>query len=344
VARIAMIFPILAAAACCRPAIAQALPATLKVEVENAVEYQFDTADTSKFGTNPNITTGGLSCTDPILGGHLGHTIIALGDIVAVNGQSAKGTYLSQAMGVCLTPTPVPGEPVADTTWNTYRHETFQILQSDGTAVGTIMTSGFNAGSPAPPGLPSGTQNYAIVGGTGAFLGAAGQTGNAMGGLGAASIPIRLASIAEDPANRRKNGGGHVVFTLYVIPTFRPEVAVTANGPAVAHSSDFSPVNSAKPAAAGEILSLFATGLGPTGVALNPGQAFPSSPLAQVTSPVDVTVNGEDAQVMAAVGYPGSVGGYQVNFRLPADTEKGPAMIQVSAAWIAGAVVSIPVQ
>jgi hypothetical protein len=45
-----------------------------------------------------------------------------------------------------------------------------------------------------------------------------------------------------------------------------------------------------------------------------------------------------------AVGYPGAVDGYRVNFRVPADTAKGPASIQVSAAWISGAPVSIPVQ
>jgi hypothetical protein len=35
---------------------------------------------------------------------------------------------------------------------------------------------------------------------------------------------------------------------------------------------------------------------------------------------------------------------YQVNFRVPPDTAKGPAAIQVSAAWIAGVPVSIAVQ
>jgi len=165
-----------------------------------------------------------------------------------------------------------------------------------------------------------------------------------MQGLGSAAVPIRLASVTEDPANRRTNGGGHVVFTLYVMPAFRPEVAITANGPAITHSSDFSLVSAAKPAAAGEILSIFATGLGPTNATLNPGQPFPSNPLAEVTSPVEVTVNGEDAEVLGAVGLPSAVNGYQVNFRLPSDVAKGSATIQMSAAWIAGTAVSIQVQ
>jgi uncharacterized protein (TIGR03437 family) len=269
---------------------------------------------------------------------------LGLGDIVAVNGQPAKGTFISREIGVCVSPTPVPGQALADTTRNSIRFETYEILQSDGTPVGTVMTNGLNAGAPSPPGPAAGTHNFAIVGGTGAFLGARGHTGNANQGLGSAAVPLRLASIVEDPANRRLNGGGHQVFTLYVIPLSRPEIVTSAGAPAVAHSNDFSQVSASKPAAAGEILSLFATGLGPTRPGLLPGQPFPSTPLAGVNSPVEVTVNGKPAEVLGAVGYPGTVDGYQVNFRLPADTAKGVAIIQVSSAWIPGAPVSIPVQ
>ena len=123
-----------------------------------------------------------------------------------------------------------------------------------------------------------------------------------------------------------------------------PSIVTTAAGPAVAHSNDFSLVTPSKPAAAGEMLSLFMTGLGPTKPGVDPGQPFPSSPLAVVNSPVEVTVNGNPADLLGAVGYPGAVDGYQVNFRVPPDTLKGPASIQVSSAWILGAPVSIPVQ
>ena len=50
-------------------------------------------------------------------------------------------------------------------------------------------------------------------------------------------------------------------------------------------------------------------------------------------------MNGNSAEVLGAVGYPGSLDGYQVNFRVPQDTAKGVASIQVSAAWIAGTAV-----
>jgi uncharacterized protein (TIGR03437 family) len=123
-----------------------------------------------------------------------------------------------------------------------------------------------------------------------------------------------------------------------------PSVVTTTGGPAITHSNDFSLVTTSKPATAGETLSLFMTGLGPTKPGVDPGQPFPSSPLAVVNSPVQVTVNGKPADVLGAVGYPGAVDGYQMNFRVPPDTPKGVASIQVSAAWISGAPVSLPVQ
>jgi hypothetical protein len=333
---------VLLIAVCSSRAPGQDLPAaTLLVELQNVVEYQMDTTDLSKWGTDPNITSSkaaqgiGVGCTDI--------PTVVYGDIVSVNGDSARGTFVGRVVGVCLSPTPTAGlNAIGDISANSVRDETYYILQSDGaTPIGTIMVNGLNGSvSPRPSRPPLGGQNLAIVGGTGAFLGARGQKGSGTGGL----TGTRSASITEDPANRRQNGGGHGFFTFYVIPMYRPEVAITPNGPAVTHSSDFSLVTAAKPAAAGEILSLFATGLGPTNVSLSPGQPFPSSPLAQVTSPIDVTVNGSTAEVLAAVGYPGSADGFQVNFQLPPNTAKGMASIQVSAAWIPGGPVNIPVQ
>jgi uncharacterized protein (TIGR03437 family) len=86
------------------------------------------------------------------------------------------------------------------------------------------------------------------------------------------------------------------------------------------------------------------TGLGPTKPGVDPGSPFPPSPAAVVNSPVSVTVNGKSAEVLAAVGYPGAVNGYQVNFRVPSDAPRGTATIQVAAAWIAGPEVRIAIQ
>src|SRR5262249_25956222 len=149
------------------------------------------------------------------------------------------------------------------------------------------------AGSP-PPGAPlvATGENQAITGGTGAFLGARGQAA-AIGFLRSG----RTGSMTEDPGNRRINGGGAVRFVLHVIPMSRPEILTTTNGPAVYHS-DFTPVTVSRPARAGELLTLTATGLGPTRPGVNPGAAFPVDPLQEVNSPVEVAVNGKPVEVV----------------------------------------------
>ncbi|HLJ16609.1 MAG TPA: hypothetical protein VKV15_19085 [Bryobacteraceae bacterium] len=312
---------------------AQQLPTTtLTVDLANTVEYQEDIYDPTKFARNPNVTPSAG------IGGAIANFAPAtlLADIVAVNGQPAKGLYAGRTRDIAASTNPMPGQAIADVGRVAIREHIFEILQPDGTPIGTIMAMGFSGGNP-PPGQPSTERaNWAIAGGTGAFLGARGQVeGTGTGG--------RAASIAEDPANRRLNGGTPSRYILHIIPMTTPQIVMTANGPAVTHSSDFSLVSASKPAAAGEILSLFATGLGPVrGVAT--GQPFPSNPVAPVNSPVQVMVNGTAAEVIGAVGYPGAVDGYQVNFRMPSDTSKGTATIQVSAAWISSAPVTIAVQ
>lgn len=99
-----------------------------------------------------------------------------------------------------------------------------------------------------------------------------------------------------------------------------PQIATLLSGPAMAHPSDFVPFSTGRPTAQGELLPIFATCLGPITLSLDPGEAFPATPPALVNSPVEVLVNGKPAELIGAVGFPGAVDGYQINFRLPADT------------------------
>jgi hypothetical protein len=305
---------------------------TLVVNVQNAVEYQDDIGTPSQYASKATVTPS----TPP----KNFYVATALADIVSVNGQAAKGTYVGRSRSVILNPMPAGtanSEGIADVSRAALREHVFEIQQADGTPIGTIMSVGLSGG-PAPPGAPSTERaNWAIVGGTGAFLGARGL-------VTATGASSRAASMSEDPANRRVNGGASYSLILHVIPMSPPQTVMTASGPAIVHSSDFTLVSPSKPAAAGETLSLIATGLGPTVPEVDLGLPFPSKPLANVNSPLTVTVNGGAAEVLAAVGYPGSVDGYQVNFRVPSDIQKGTAMVQLTAAWIPGSPVSIAVQ
>jgi uncharacterized protein (TIGR03437 family) len=316
-----IVVAVLSIAVYCTHGLAQVAPATiLEIDVENIVQYHEDTFDVSKFGTNPNVTM-------PVVPRNFDYFLI-IGDIVAVNGQPAKGTFANTTRQINLRTAPTSGQAIADVVRATVNNQIFEILKNDGTPVGTITTFGLGGAGAAPPGAPlEVTQgNNAIIGGTGAFLAARGQSGQT---ATPQTIPQRAASMVEDPANRRINGGGKARFVQHVIPTSVPQIGSTPGGPAVTHSSDFSLVTTSKPAASGEILSIFAAGLGPTVPGVDPGKPFPTSPLAVVNSPVEVTVNGKSAEVQSAVGFPGAVDGYQVNFRVPSDTGKGVATIQV---------------
>jgi uncharacterized protein (TIGR03437 family) len=114
--------------------------------------------------------------------------------------------------------------------------------------------------------------------------------------------------------------------------------------PAVVHASDSTLVSASKPAKAGEILTLYAAGLGPTRPGVDPGQPFTADPRQLANSPVQVLVNGNPGELLYAGGYPGAIDGYQVNFRVPDGTTSGQATLQLTSAWIAGLGVNIPVQ
>ena len=307
-------------------------PVVVQIDIENAVSYFEDVAEVSKLAADPAVTTA--------VAGRTFEKVIAIGDIVAVNGMAVKGTMILNPRTLNMRPNAAPGQVIGDATRGNTCGGSFEILWPDGTQIGTIMVADLGGG-PAPPGAPPAAAqgNFAVIGGSGAFMGVRGH-----GGMTVASVANRQASMAEDPANRRTAGGGKVSLVFQLLPEERPQVISLASGPAIVHAGNFQPVSAANPAHPGETLTLFATGLGPVRAAMNPGQPFPSSPLALVNSPVQVRVNGAAANVLYAGGYPGSVDSYQVNFTLPTGLVPGTATLQLIAAWIPGAEVKLPVQ
>ncbi len=102
----------------------------------------------------------------------------------------------------------------------------------------------------------------------------------------------------------------------------------------------------ATPARAGETLVLAVKGLGPTNPVVEPGKtfAFDEQKLAVVTAPVTVTINGLPAAVSNQVGWPGTSDTYRVDATLPSGIAAGAASVSVTAAWIPGPEVKIPVK
>jgi uncharacterized protein (TIGR03437 family) len=90
-------------------------------------------------------------------------------------------------------------------------------------------------------------------------------------------------------------------------------------------------VTASRPAQAGDILSVFATGLGPTNPPQPPsGQAAGVGTLYQTSSPVTVTVASRNAEVLFSGLAPTFVGLYQINIRVPAGLGSGPQPLTVS--------------
>lgn len=292
-------------------------PVALEIEIENHVLYRGTVFDLARIGREAGPTTAAQT---PFVDG------INVGDIVAINGKPVKGIWSSSFTHT--TPyrsAPQSGQFIADFDSTATFFCTWQIHASDGTLLGMIRDSG------AGPG-------HAITGALGGFFGAIGSH------TPMTTTGLRVASTAEDPANRRMLGGGKSKTTLYVYPRFRPAVHTGANGPSVFHS-DFSPVNSANPARPGETLVLAATGLGPVKPdLLPPGAAeFTASPAQEVNAPVSVVFNGADLPVTNKIGWPGERHLYRVDFQVPSGAPSGVATLHLMATWIPGSAIRIPV-
>jgi uncharacterized protein (TIGR03437 family) len=112
---------------------------------------------------------------------------------------------------------------------------------------------------------------------------------------------------------------------------------------AIEHGLTGQAITDANPAAAGEIVSVYCTGLG----AVNPpgvtGAAGPIPPAMTVLQ-VRAYVAGEPATVSYAGLAPGYAGLYQINVQIPAGTPSGAQTLQVSAGGAGSNTVSVAIQ
>lgn len=307
----------LAFACSIQPALAQRI-AVLEVEVENAVLYRYDLADPTQWAKSAAAmpTTFDRAFVD----------FCQVGDIVAVNGKPAQGIHMTCGTRMGFSPTAKSGFAVADVAMGSGHQEcNWEIYGTDGRVVGRFVDGGF---------FP-----HSVQGGAGAFFGATGEhqsTGVA---------PVRVASVGEDPSLRRINGGGKYKVTFYIKPALWPEVAQIGGAPAVFHADYQTRVDAEHPAEPGETLILVARNLGPTlpGVVPQGARVFASDPpYNEVSSPVDVTVNGVSGEVINKLGWPGTTDTYRIDVRLPTGLTPGTGKLVLKAAWISSE--EVPVQ
>jgi len=107
------------------------------------------------------------------------------------------------------------------------------------------------------------------------------------------------------------NGVWNLTFTNSVLASW-PGLFST-----VLHSADYSLVTSENPAVDGEVVLIYATGLGPVSNTPVDGAPAPGAPLAVAKTPPVVAIDGQAASVLWCGLAPGFVGLYQVNVRVP---------------------------
>lgn len=178
----------------------------LVIDVDNITTYLDDGVPNSEKATHSQPTP---AVPKPF------QNLYGIGDIYAVNGLPARGTWSVFTALSFMVPFQTPGYAINDTFRGGVAVTNFEILNPDMTERGTIMAMGL-AGGPAPPlsgafGLHFG--DLAVAGGTGEFVGVRGVSGENTN----PTDSFRFASVAEDPSIRRQVNGGRLTFIVSLV-------------------------------------------------------------------------------------------------------------------------------
>jgi uncharacterized protein (TIGR03437 family) len=300
----------------CLNAADQPTISVLTIETRNVVNYVGDIFDPTKLAllTSPQTTLTTRAFTETIM----------VADVVSVNGRPSKGLWQSRGFAMGYSPTAGAGSGIADSAEGGPGECKWAILDADGNLIGRFQEGGLGT--------------HQITGGSGIFLGIRGTQTRV-----AATTPARRTSMTEDPSLRRVLGGGTLVHTFHIAPSYPPGFSDDVNV-ALMHL-DFSPVTTSHPAQAGELLIARVVNLGFTLPGVDPGSPFSNSPpYTAVVGPVEVVVGGQSSDAINQLGWPGLTNVYRIDFKVPAGTKGGLVAFQIRASGIAGPPLMFPVQ
>jgi uncharacterized protein (TIGR03437 family) len=158
-------------------------------------------------------------------------------------------------------------------------------------------------------------------------------------GLGEGATPFTVMIDGPTAKGTRANSPVNATFTNSVTS----RIARYAPGIHQAAQPDGTLVSS-KPAKAGDVLVVFASGLGPVSNQPASGATSPSDTLAICQQTPTVTVGGLPAEVQFAGLAPFFVGAYQVNIKVPAGVRSGVAQMLISSGGEVSNSFPIPIQ
>ncbi len=151
-------------------------------------------------------------------------------------------------------------------------------------------------------------------------------------GQSTASIVVSNNGVASDPVQVNLLVAHPGIFTVDGIAG------------AILHGADFQLATSSNPAAKGEVVVIYATGLGPVSPTPATGMGASASPLSVTASTPSVTVGGLSATVAFSGLAPGFVGLYQVNVAVPSAAASGSVDVVIQIAGQASKAVKLAVQ
>ena len=149
------------------------------------------------------------------------------------------------------------------------------------------------------------------------------------------NFQVPFEASAQDPPQRMnvevsQNGASAFVTGIKVFTTAPGVFTTDGIYGAIQHGLDYGLVTPAAPAEKGEIVTIYATGLGRVTPAVLSGIPAPHTPLSFTTGSISVMIGGQSAQILYSGLTPGSVGLYQINVRVPENISSGDQNVVVS--------------
>jgi uncharacterized protein (TIGR03437 family) len=125
----------------------------------------------------------------------------------------------------------------------------------------------------------------------------------------------------------------------------RPAIFRVGGFGAIQHAADYSLVTEANPATRGEIVIIYATGLGAVEPTVLLGVPAPTTPLSRTVDTPEVRIGDLNADVLFSGLTPGLIGVYQVNARVPEGAPAGNIPVRlISPGYVPSNIVLLPVR